>query len=583
MSGINNEIIIPDAAQVKSSSHFIRDIVLEDIAAQKNGGNVHTRFPPEPNGYMHIGHLKAIYVDFGLAAEFGGECNLRFDDTNPEGEDVEFAEAIMNDIRWLGYDWGDRLYYAADYFEFFYEFAQGLIRDGKAYMDDLSVDEIREYRGTLTEPGKNSPYRERSIEENLDLFARMRAGEFAEGSCVLRAKIDMTSGNINMRDPVLYRIKKMGHYRAGDKWCIYPMYDFQHPVSDAIEGITHSCCSLEYADHNELYRWFVNNVRWQHRSVNPDNPHIPSQYEFSRLNITYTLMSKRKLKRLVNEGYVQGWDDPRMPTISGLRRRGYTPDALKDFVQRCGVARSPSLVDVALLEHCIREELNTTASRVMAVLQPLKIVLTNYPEGQIEWLDIENNPEDPSAGSRKIPFGREVYIEQEDFMEDPPKKFHRLMPNGEIRLKGAYIIHCHEVVKDAAGEIVELLCTYDPETKSGGPQSGRKVKGTSHWVEASQADKVTVRLYDQLFKTADPEEGSDEGIDVIEHLNPDSLKVIENCYVEPMLAKALAGERFQFLRQGYFYVDHVDYNAGKLVFNRIVGLKDSWAKELKKA
>ena len=577
----DHELVNTAPIEERVSSNFIRDIVLQDIAAQKNGGSVRTRFPPEPNGYLHIGHLKAIAVDFGLSNEFGGTCNLRFDDTNPEGEDTEFAEAIMEDIRWLGFDWDDRLFYASDYFEMFYEFAQDLIRDGKAYVDSLSVEEIRAYRGTSAASGTDSPYRERSVEESLDLFARMRAGEFAEGQHVLRAKISMGSGNIHMRDPVLYRIKKESHYRAGDKWCIYPMYDYQHPISDAIEGITHSCCSLEYSDHNELYRWFVNNVRWQRRSVQPENPFIPSQYEFSRLNITYTLMSKRKLKRLVTEGYVSGYDDPRMPTIRGLRRRGYTAAALMDFVKRVGVARSPTLVEVQLLEHCIREELNATAPRAMSVLQPLKIVLTNYPEGQIEHVLLENNPEDPEAGMREVPFGREIYIEQEDFMENPPKKFFRLQPGGEIRLKGAYIIRCEEVIKDAEGNILELHCTYDPDSKSGGATAGRKVKGTSHWVEASTAVPATVRLYDQLFKTPDPEEGSDEGVDVTEHLNPNSLIVLENCLVEPSLAKASGGSRFQFMRQGYFYVDHVDYEQGRLVFNRIVGLKDAWARAAK--
>ncbi|MCL2498586.1 MAG: glutamine--tRNA ligase/YqeY domain fusion protein [Symbiobacteriaceae bacterium] len=563
----------------RAGSYFIRDIVLADIAAGKNGGAVRTRFPPEPNGYAHIGHLKALYVDFGLAEEFGGLCNLRFDDTNPEGESIEFAEAIIDDIRWLGFDWGDRLFYASDYFELFYEFAQDLIRDGKAYICDLSMEETRKYRGTLTEPGINSPWRDRSVEENLELFAKMRAGEFAEGERVLRAKINMASGNINMRDPVIYRIRREEHYRSGNSWCIYPMYDYQHPLSDAIEGITHSCCSLEYVDHNELYRWFIDNVRWQRASLQPDDPIIPSQYEFSRLNITYTLMSKRKLKRLVTEGYVTGWDDPRMPTIRGLRRRGYTPAALRDFVARAGVARGPTLVDVALLEHCIREELNRSAVRAMAVLRPLKIVITNYPAGEMEWVSLENSPEDPAAGERLVPFGRELFIEQEDFMEVPAKGFHRLSPGGEIRLKGAYIIRCDEVRKNAAGEITELLCSYDPETKTGGANAGRKVRGTSHWVEASHSVVATVRLYDKLFKVADPEEGADEGVEVVEHLHPESLITLTDCRVEPMLGEAQGEERFQFLRQGYFYVDHVDYLQGKLVFNRIVGLRDTWARE----
>jgi glutaminyl-tRNA synthetase len=557
-----------------ASSNFIREIMLEDLKNNKNDGKIQTRFPPEPNGYLHIGHLMALVADFGLAEEMGGKCNLRFDDTNPDAEEQEYVDNIIEDIHWMGYDYEDRLFYASDYFEKLYQFAEQLIIDGKAYVDDLSAEEMREYRGTLTEPGKESPFRERSVEENLDLFRRMKAGEFAEGSRTLRAKINMKSGNMNMRDPVIYRIKTAPHHRSGTTWNIYPMYDYQHPLSDAIEGVTHSMCSLEYVDHNELYRWFIDNVKWQTSQQDP----IPYQYEWSRLNITGTIMSKRKLRKLVEGGYVQGWDDPRMPTICGLRRRGYTPSSLKDFINRTGISRSPKTVDAALLEHCIREELNATAHRVMAVLHPLKLIITNYPENSEELLEIENNPEDPNAGSRQVPFAREIYIEQEDFMEDPPKKFHRLRPGGEIRLKGAYIIQCNEVIKNDLGEIIELQCSYDPETKSGGPQSGRKVKGTSHWVSAKHATAVTVRLYDTLFTKDNPEE-TEEGQEFTDFINPDSLQVITNCMVEPRVAEAKSGERFQFLRQGYFYVDHVDFAKGKLVFNRTVGLKDAWARQ----
>lgn len=557
-----------------ASSNFIRDVMLEDIKNQKNDGKIQTRFPPEPNGYLHIGHLMALVADFGLAEEMGGKCNLRFDDTNPDAEEQEYVDNIIEDIHWMGYDYEDRLFYASDYFEKLYGFAEQLIIDGKAYVDDLTPEEMREYRGTLTEPGKDSPFRNRSVEENLQLFRRMKAGEFAEGSRTLRAKINMKSGNMNMRDPVIYRIKSTPHHRSGSAWNIYPMYDYQHPLSDAIEGVTHSMCSLEYVDHNELYRWFIDNVKWQ---STPSDP-VPYQYEWSRLNITGTVMSKRKLRKLVEGGFVQGWDDPRMPTICGLRRRGYTPASLKDFISRTGISRSPKTVDAALLEHCIREELNATAPRVMAVLNPLRLIITNYPENQVEMLELENNPENPESGSRWIPFCREIYIEQEDFMEDPPKKFHRLRPGGEIRLKGAYIIRCDEVIKNEQGQILEIRCTYDPETKSGGPQSGRKVKGTSHWVSAKHAVQVTVRLYDTLFTKDDPEDTA-EGQDFTDFVNPDSLKVIENCWVEPCLADAESGSRYQFLRQGYFYVDHVDFAKGRLVFNRIVGLRDSWAKQ----
>lgn len=555
------------------SSNFIRDIMLEDMKNNKNGGKIHTRFPPEPNGYLHIGHLMALVADFGLAQEFGGLCNLRFDDTNPDAEEQEYVDNIIDDIHWMGYDYEDRLYFASDYFEQLYQFAEQLILDGKAFVCDLTLEEMREYRGTLTEPGKESPYRNRSIEENLDLFRRMKNREFPEGSRTLRAIIDMKSGNINMRDPVIYRIKEAPHHRSGSNWHIYPMYDYQHPLSDAIEGITHSMCSLEYADHNELYRWFIDNVKWK---KNPNDP-VPYQYEWSRLNITGTIMSKRRLRRLVEENHVANWDDPRMPTICGLRRRGYTPASLKDFVGRVGISRSPKIVENALLEHCIREELNTNAPRVMAVLRPLKITLTNYPEGQTEYLELENNPEDVAAGHRLVPFSRHLYIEQEDFMEDPPRKFYRLQPGGEIRLKGAYIIRCDEVVKDEAGNILELLCSYDPETKSGSPAAGRRVKGTSHWVSAPHAATATVRLYDDLFVKDNPEDVA-EGEDFTDYINPNSLEVLENCKVEPRLAQAQSGERFQFLRQGYFYVDHVDFAEGKLTFNRTVGLKDAWAR-----
>ena len=504
-------------------SNFIQDIISADLKAGKNQGRVHTRFPPEPNGYLHIGHAKSICLNFGLAQANGGLCNLRFDDTNPSKEEVEFVDSIMNDVRWLGFDWEERLYYASDYFEQLYEWAVQLIKDGKAYVCDLNAEEIRAYRGTLTEAGRESPYRNRSVEENLDLFQRMRAGEFEEGSRVLRAKIDMASPNLNMRDPVLYRILKQTHHRTGNKWMIYPMYDYAHPLSDAIEAITHSICTLEFADHRPLYDWFIDNVKPEY---------TPRQYEFARLNLSYTVMSKRKLRALVEQGYVKGWDDPRMPTISGLRRRGYTPEAIKDFCERIGVAKRDSTVDIALLEYCIREDLNRRADRVMAVLRPLKIVIENYPEGQTEWLDIENNPENPDSGSRKIPFERELYIEQEDFMEDPPRKFFRLAPGREVRLKGAYIIKCEAVIKDEeSGEIIELRCSYDPDTKSGGPAAGRKVKGTLHWVAVSKAVKAEVRLYDHLFSCENPDDEED-GKDFTQNLNTNSLLVLNNCMLE---------------------------------------------------
>jgi len=553
------------SAPLVKMDNFIQDIVEEDIRKGKYGGRVHTRFPPEPNGYLHIGHAKAICLDFGIAEANGGLCNLRFDDTNPSKESEEYVEAIQEDVKWLGFDWGDRLYFASDYFDQLYEYAVQLIRKGKAYVCDLSPDEIREYRGTLTEPGRNSPYRDRSVEENLDLFRRMKEGEFPDGSRVLRAKIDMASPNLNMRDPVIYRIQRTTHHRTGDKWCIYPLYDFAHPLSDAIEGITHSLCDLSFEDHRPLYNWFLEQL---------EIPDPPQQIEFARLNLSHTITSKRKLRRLIEEGVVNGWDDPRLPTLRGLRRRGYTPSAIREFCNRIGVAKANSVINIAMLEHVIREELNMTAPRVMAVLDPLKVVITNYPEGQTEEFETENNPEDPSAGTRKVPFSRVVYIERDDFMEDPPRKFFRLAPGREVRLKSAYYITCDEVVKDPrTGEIVELRCTYDPESRGGSTPDGRKVRGTLHWVSAAHAVPAEVRLYDKLFLKEDPEEGDD----FMANLNPDSLQVVEGCLVEPSLAGAEPGTRVQFLRHGYFCVDP-DSRPGKLVFNRTVPLRDSWAK-----
>jgi len=547
-----------------SPSNFIRNIIEEDVKAKKNNGRVHTRFPPEPNGYLHIGHAKSICLNFGLAAEYGGLCNLRFDDTNPTKEEVEYVESIKEDVRWLGFDWGDRLYYASDYFDQLYQYAVQLIKKGKAYVCDLSPDEIREYRGTLKEPGKNSPYRDRSVKENLDLFERMRAGEFGDGSRVLRAKIDMASGNLNMRDPVIYRILRATHHRTGDKWCVYPMYDFTHCLSDSIEGITHSICTLEFEDHRPLYDWFLDELKVFH----------PQQIEFARLNLSYTIMSKRKLLQLVEEGYVSGWDDPRMPTISGLRRRGYTPESIRNFSERIGVAKKDSMVDIALLEHCLRQDLNKRALRVMAVLHPLRVIIDNYPENQTEELEAINNPEDPDAGSRKIPFSRTIYIEREDFREDPPKKFFRLAPGREVRLKHAYFIQCEQVIKDdKTGEIVELHCTYDPKTKSGSAQNGRKVKGTLHWVSAKHCLPAEVRLYERLFTRENP----DEDKDFKACLNPNSLETLKSCRVEPSLAGATPGSHYQFLRHGYFCVDP-DSTKGQLVFNRTVSLRDTWAK-----
>ena len=551
---------------------FIHDIIDNDLKEGKNQGKVHTRFPPEPNGYLHIGHAKSICLNFGIADEYNGLCNLRFDDTNPSKEDVEYVESIKEDVKWLGYDWGDRLYYASDFFEQLYDYAVQLIKSGKAYVDDLSADEIREYRGTLTSPGKESPWRDRGIEENLALFERMKDGEFPDGSRVLRAKIDMASPNINMRDPVIYRIQKTRHHRTGDKWCIYPMYDFAHPLSDAIEGITHSICTCEFEDHRPLYDWVIDNIR--------DLKSRPRQIEFARLNLSNTVMSKRKLRQLVEEGYVKGWDDPRMPTISGLRRRGYTPEAIRDFCERIGVAKAVSTVDLALLEHCIREDLNFKAPRVMAVLHPIKVIIDNYPEDQVEWLDTELNQDNPDLGNRKIPFSKVVYIERDDFMEDPPKKFFRLAPGQEVRLKYAYIIKCEQVVKDeATGEIIELHCTYDPQTKSGMNTEMRKVKGTLHWVSADHAVKAEVRIYNNLFEKANPEEQKD--VSFKDTINPNSLEVISHGLIEPSMADVKPGQRYQFLRQGYFSVDP-DSTRDALVFNRVVSLKDSWAKMQKK-
>ncbi|MBW1887797.1 MAG: glutamine--tRNA ligase/YqeY domain fusion protein [Deltaproteobacteria bacterium] len=554
------------------SADFIRTIVAEDLAANKNEGRVHTRFPPEPNGYLHIGHAKSICLNFSVASENGGLCNLRFDDTNPSKEDVEYVESIKEDVKWLGFDWDDRLFYASDYFEELYNYAMQLIETGKSYVCDLSAQEIREYRGTLTKPGKDSPYRERSVEENLGLFRRMRAGEFDDGSRVLRAKIDMKSGNLNMRDPVIYRILRAEHHRTGNKWCIYPMYDFTHCLSDSIEAITHSLCTLEFEDHRPLYDWFLDQLHVFH----------PQQIEFARLNLSHTLMSKRKLLGLVEEGIVNGWDDPRMPTISGLRRRGYTPESIRNFCERIGVAKRESMVDVALLEHCIREDLNQRAPRVMGVLRPLRVVIENYPEDQVEELEALNNPEDHGMGTRKIPFSRVLYIEQEDFLEDPPKKFFRLAPGREVRLRYAYFIRCVDVVKDeGTGEVVELKCTYDPETRGGNAPDGRKVKATLHWVSAAHSLKAEVRLYDHLFIEASPTDEKD-GTGFKTYLNPISLETLTSCRVEPSLAGAAPGSRHQFERQGYFCVDPIDSSDEALVFNRTATLRDAWAR-IKKA
>jgi len=548
--------------------NFIKDIIEEDLKTGKYGGRVHTRFPPEPNGYLHIGHAKSICLNFGLALEYGGLCNLRFDDTNPAKEDVEYVESIQEDVRWLGFDWGERLFYASDYFDRLYQYAVELIKKGKAYVDSLSPEEIRQYRGTLTEPGRESPYRNRSVEENLDLFERMRAGEFEEGQCVLRAKIDMASPNLNLRDPVIYRIKKATHHRTGDKWCIYPMYDFAHCLSDSIEGITHSICTLEFEDHRPLYDWFLDELEVYH----------PRQIEFARLNLSYTVLSKRKLIKLVEEGLVSGWDDPRMPTISGFRRRGYTPESIRTFCERIGVAKRDSVVDIALLEHCIREDLNKRAPRVMGVLRPLKVVIVNYPEDQVEELEAVNNPEDESMGTRKVPFCRELYIERDDFREDPPKKYFRLAPGREVRLRYGYYVKCVDVVKDpATGEISEIHCTYDPATRGGWSPDGRKVKGTIHWVSARHAVPARVRLYDRLFTRENPND-VEEGKTFLDYINPESLVELDHCLVEPSLQGARPGSRYQFERLGYFCADIRDSAPGRLVFNRTVSLRDSWAK-----
>ena len=554
------------------STNFIRGIVNDDLRSGLNGDRVATRFPPEPNGYLHIGHASSICLNFGIARDFpGAVCHMRFDDTNPETEEIEYVESIMNDVRWLGFDWKDKLFFASDYFEQLYGFAVMLIKDGKAYVDSLNEEEIRALRGTVNEAGKNSPHRDRSVAENLDLFARMRAGEFPDGAHILRAKIDMASPNMLLRDPVFYRIKHAHHYRTGDAWCIYPLYDFAHPLSDAIEGITHSICTLEFEVHRPLYDWLVENVpiAWSPR---------PRQHEFARRNLNYTVTSKRKLLRLVNEGYVDGWDDPRMPTIAGLRRRGYTPESIQAFCDRIGITRSTGEDDIALLEYSIRDDLNHRAPRVMAVLDPLKVVITNFPEGEVEYHDASFWPHDvPKQGSRMVPFSRELYIEREDFMEHPPKKYHRLSPGAEVRLRYAYLIRCTGVVKDASGQIVEVQCTYDPETLSGG--ESRKAKGTLHWVSAAHAVPAEIRLYDRLFSSPDPE--GEEGKTFLDNLNPESRVVLSRSVVEPSLAGATPGERFQFERQGYFVVDQ-DTAAGKLVFNRIVTLRDTWAKEVEK-
>ena len=550
------------------ATNFIRSIVAEDLKSNKYGGRVVTRFPPEPNGYLHIGHAKSICLNFGLALEYeGGVCHLRFDDTNPTREDIEYVESIQDDVRWLGFDWNEHLYYASDYFDQLYEYAVQLIKDGKAYVCDLSGDQIREYRGTLTQPGKNSPYRDRSNDENLDLFQRMRDGEFEEGSRVLRARIDMASPNLNMRDPTIYRIRRVPHHRTGDKWCVYPMYDFTHGLSDSVEKITHSLCTLEFEDHRPLYDWFLDELGVYH----------PQQIEFARLNLTYTVLSKRKLLTLVEQGHVSGWDDPRMPTISGLRRRGYTPEAIRDFCERIGVAKRDTTLDIALLEHCLRDDLNLRAPRVMAVLRPLRVVIDNYPEGQEEQFEAINNPEDANMGTRAVPFSRVLYIEQDDFREDPPSKFYRLAPGREVRLRYACYITCVDVVKDAhTGEVVELHCTYDPETRGGSAPDGRKVRATLHWVSASHSLEAEVRLYDHLFSKADPDD--ENGHDFVVNLNPDSLETLTSCRIEPSLAGAAPGSRYQFERHGYFCVDSVDSGKDSLVFNRTVSLRDSWAR-----
>ena len=555
-------------ADAASKVDFIREIIAADVQSGKHGGRVVTRFPPEPNGFLHIGHAKSICLNFGVSAQHGGITNLRFDDTNPTKEDIRYVEAIQEDVRWLGFDWENRLYFASDYYQQLFDFAVRIVERGKAYVDDQNADEIRANRGTLTEPGRDSPYRNRSVEENLDLFRRMRSGEFADGSRVLRGKIDMASPNLNMRDPVLYRVLRATHHRTGDDWCIYPMYDFAHPLSDSIEGVTHSLCTLEFEAHRPLYDWVL---------VESEAECRPQQIEFARLNLTHTVVSKRKLLRLIEAGHATGWDDPRMPTLRGMRRRGYTPEAIRAFCSMIGIAKRDSTVDMGKLEYCIREDLNRRAMRTMAVLRPLRVVLTNYPEGQVEELDAVNNPEDPDAGTRKVPFSREILVERDDFREDAPKKWFRLTPGREVRLKHAYIIRCSEVVKDDAGEVTELRCTYDPETRGGDTPDGRKVRGTLHWVSAAQAVQAEVRLYDHLFRTEFPEE---EGT-LEENINPGALEVLTSCRVERPLANASPEDRLQFMRQGYFTADP-DSTPEHPVFNRTVTLRDSWAKLEKK-
>lgn len=547
------------------SSNFIKNIIRKDLEEGKNGGRVHTRFPPEPNGYLHIGHAKSICLNFGLAEEFGGRCNLRFDDTNPLKEDTEYVESIMEDVRWLGFEWGESELYASDYFERFYELAVQLVKAGKAYVDSLTPEEIKQYRGTLTEPGKESPFRGRSADENLELLEKMRKGEFKEGECVLRAKIDMASPNMNMRDPIIYRIAHTEHHRTGDRWCIYPMYDFAHGLEDSIEGITHSICTLEFEDHRPLYDWFLEQLGVFH----------PQQIEFARLNLTYTVMSKRKLLTLVEEGHVSGWDDPRMPTIAGLRRRGYTPKSIRNFSEMIGVSKANSTVDYAQLEHCVREDLNKVSQRVMVVTDPLKVVITNYPEGETEWFEAENNPENEADGTRKIPFSREVYIERDDFMENPPKKYFRLSPGNEMRLKHAYYIKCEEVIKDAEGNITELRCTYDPASRGGWTDDGRKVKGTAHWVSTAHCVEAEIRMYEHLFTIENPGRRK-KGEVFTDNINPESLKTVTG-YAEPSLADVEPMKNYQFLRIGYFASDR-DSKPGRPVFNKTVGLKDTWAK-----
>jgi glutaminyl-tRNA synthetase len=561
----------PAAEAGAASSNFIREIILDDLKTNKFQGRVHTRFPPEPNGYLHIGHAKSIHLNFGLAAEFGGKCNLRFDDTNPSKEETEYVDSIIEDAQWLGGDWGDRLFYASDYFGQLYEWAVQLIKAGKAYVCDLSADEVRKQRGTLTEPGQDSPYRNRSVEENLDLFARMKAGEFPDGARTLRAKIDMASPNLNMRDPVMYRILHAEHHRTGNKWCIYPMYDFAHGQSDSIERITHSVCTLEFEDHRPLYDWYVEQLGIYH----------PQQIEFDRLNLTYTLLSKRKLLQLVQQSLVRGWDDPRMPTISGLRRRGYTPEAIRSFCRRVGVSKTNGITELGLLEYFLREDLNKRVSRVMAVLRPLRLVIDNYPEGQVEHMEAVNNPEDPSQGTRQVPFSRVLYIEQDDFREDPPKQYFRLSPGREVRLRYGYLVTCTSVVKDSSGQVTEIHCSYDPATRGGNTPDGRKVKGTIHWVSAEHAIDAEVRLYDNLFTKENPNEVA-EGQDFTANLNPNSLEVVSAAKLEPSMRDAKPGSRYQFERLGYFSVDP-DSTPQKLVFNRTVALRDTWAKIEKKS